>query len=214
VPIAPPRGRAIPLWVKLCYTGFVLVLVPYYWRAYGPTNFLYFCDMALFLTLFALWRESALVASMATIAILVPQLLWMVDFVSSIFGLPITGMTAYMFSPTIPLFTRALSFFHFWLPLFLVWIVWRLGYDRRALAIWTVCAWGLVLVCYFFLPAPPPPPDNPNLPVNVNYVYGPSDAHPQEWMHPLAYLALLLIGLPLLFYWPAHWSLRKLVRPA
>jgi len=35
------QGR-IPLWVKILYTGFMCVLVPYYWHDYGPTNFLYF----------------------------------------------------------------------------------------------------------------------------------------------------------------------------
>ena len=34
------------------------VLVPFYWDTYGPSNFLYFCDVALFLTLGALWLES------------------------------------------------------------------------------------------------------------------------------------------------------------
>lgn len=32
----------IPLGVKLALTFFFLVLVPIYWRSYGPTNFLYF----------------------------------------------------------------------------------------------------------------------------------------------------------------------------
>ena len=41
----------------------IIVLVPYYWRAYGPTNFLYFCDVALFLTLGAVWLESPLLAT-------------------------------------------------------------------------------------------------------------------------------------------------------
>jgi len=36
--------RKIPLVIKLIYTAFVLVMVPVYLRAYGPTNFLYFCD--------------------------------------------------------------------------------------------------------------------------------------------------------------------------
>ena len=38
----------VPLGLKLAYTAFMAVLVPVYWRYYGPTNFLYFCDVALF----------------------------------------------------------------------------------------------------------------------------------------------------------------------
>ena len=47
-------------------------------------------------------------------------------------GYSLTGMTDYMFEVKYPLFTRGLSLFHFWLPLVLLWIVARLGYDRRA----------------------------------------------------------------------------------
>lgn len=36
------RTSRIPLWAKLGYTAFVVVLVPYYLKTYGPTNFLYF----------------------------------------------------------------------------------------------------------------------------------------------------------------------------
>ncbi len=39
-------GRRVPLAVKLLYTAFVAVMVPYYLRCYGPTNFLYYCGVA------------------------------------------------------------------------------------------------------------------------------------------------------------------------
>src|SRR5579864_8603492 len=114
---APRRvARRIPLWLKWAYTAFFAVLVPYYWHAYGPTNFLYFCDMALFFTLAAVWLESPLLASMPTVGILLPQLLWMLDFMAELLGLRLTGMTGYMFDGGIPLLTRCLSLFHFWLP--------------------------------------------------------------------------------------------------
>lgn len=38
---------AIPRWVKATHTGFVAVLIPTYWRHYGPGNFLWFSDVAL-----------------------------------------------------------------------------------------------------------------------------------------------------------------------
>ena len=205
----PGRAARVPLAVKLLYTAFVAVLVPYYWAAYGPTNFLYFCDVALLLGLAALWLESPLLASMPAVGILLPQALWCADFLGGLVGLPITGMTGYMFSPELPLLTRGLSFFHFWLPFLLVWLVWRLGYDPRALVGWTALAWLLVLVCYFLMPAPPAPADNPNLPVNINYVYGLSDERPQEWMPPLLYLTLLMAALPVALFLPAHLLLRR-----
>ena len=33
------------------------VLVPVYLRNYGPTNFLYFCDVALIITLVGIWID-------------------------------------------------------------------------------------------------------------------------------------------------------------
>lgn len=32
----------IPIWLKIAYTLFVCMLVPIYWRQYGPVNFLCF----------------------------------------------------------------------------------------------------------------------------------------------------------------------------
>ena len=162
------RPRRIPLWVKLAYTLFVGTLVPIYLRDYGPTNFLYYCDVALLMTLVAIWREDSLWASMPAVGILLPQAFWMADFLGSMIGLPLSGMTAYMFDSNIPLFTRGLSFFHFWLPLFLIWILWRLGYDRRAWRAWTVLAWGLMTVCYFLMPGPSESLSKAGVPVNIN----------------------------------------------
>lgn len=210
---AASTTRRIPLPAKIAFSAFVAVLVPYYWNAYGPTNFLYFCDVALFFALGAMWLESPLLASMPAVGILLPQSLWMVDFLAAAVGVPLTGMTGYMFDESIPLFTRGLSFFHFWLPILLAWLVWRLGYDRRACRAWTILASGLVLVCYFFLPAPPAPADNPLLPVNVNYVYGFGD-RPQTWMPQNAYVALMLIVLAFGIYWPTHWILSRVCRAA
>lgn len=198
-----PAQPLLPLWVKLAFTCYLAILVPIYWRDYGPSNFLYFCDTALFLTLGALWLENAVLASMALVGILVPQLLWMVDFLCEAVGLHFTGLTGYMFNPEYRFFTRFLSFFHFWLPIFLVWLVWRLGYDGRAFVAWTLLAWVLLGVCYLWM-APPTPNHPPNQPVNINYVHGFSDQHPQTWMDPDWYFAALMVALPLAIYWPTH----------
>jgi hypothetical protein len=196
--------------VKYGYSAFAAVLVPYYLQAYGPTNFLYFCDVAVLLTLVAVWRESALLVSMAAVGIVLPQLLWQLDFLGLLFGLPVTGMTGYMFDPQKGLFVRGLSFFHFWLPILLLWLLHRLGYDRRAFLSWTCLAWGLVLICFFAMPAQPAPADNPNLPVNINYVRGFSEQKQQESMPPLAYLGLMMLVMPTCLFFPAHLLLGRL----
>ena len=99
----------VPAWLKWAYTAFMLVLVPVYWANYGPTNFIYFCDAALFLTLVAVWTDNALLASMSAVGILVPQFFWCLDFGGELVGCHVTGMTAYMFDAKRSLFLRGLS---------------------------------------------------------------------------------------------------------
>ena len=199
----------IPFWVKLGYSAFVAVLVPIYLTTYGPTNFVYFCDVALLLTLAALWLELPILAGMPAVGIVLPQMFWVADFAAGFFGVSPIGMAEYMFRETIPLGARGLSLFHGWLPFLLLYLVYRLGYDRRSFAAWTVLGWGLLLVSYFALPPPPAPASDPNTPVNVNYVYGMSESGPQRWLPPLAYLGAMMVLLPVLAWWPTHWFLQR-----
>src|SRR5205823_77681 len=204
LPHSPGR---VPLWLKLAYFAFMAVLVPVYLYYYGPTNFLYFCDMASILTLIGIWIESPLLVSMCAVGILAPQAVWVVDFLANLVGLPLTGMTDYMFNPNTSLFLRALSLFHGWLPFLLIWLVWKLGYDGRALAAWTVLAWVLLVICFFFMP--PPQPDPGLTPVNINYVWGMSDNVAQTWVVPWAWFAGLILGLPALLFTPVHFVLAR-----
>lgn len=198
---------AMPLVLKLGYSAFMAVLIPVYITYYGPANFLYFCDVALLLTLAGIWREDRLMISMAAVGILAPQLLWLVDFFAHFAGMPITGVTDYMSDAKKPLFLRGLSLFHGWLPLLLLYLVWRNGYDRRALAAWTMLAWLIILICYFLMPMPRPEPGNAA--VNINYVHGFSDTAAQTWMHPLLWVALMIVALPALLFWPTHLLLMR-----
>lgn len=205
--IVVPASNRVPLWLKLIYTAFMAVLLPVYWYYYGPTNFLYFCDVSLLLTLVAIWTENALLVSMCAVGLVAVQTLWVVDFVLGVFGVPLVGMTAYMFNHESSLFLRGLSLFHGWLPFLLVYLVWAFGYDRRGFPYWTVLAWALMLTCFFFMP--PPNPNAGLQPVNINYVFGPSDAVAQTFVHPYVWLAGMLIGLPLLVYLPTHLFLAR-----
>lgn len=204
----------IPFLVKCLYTAYMAVLIPVYWKTYGPTNFLYFCDIALIMTLFALWLESALLVSAAAVGIVLPQALWAIDFIATGIGWPLSGMTGYMYDDALPVHARFLSFFHFWLPFFLLWLLRRTGYDPKGLPLWTVIALVAVYICYFFLPAPPAPANNPGLPVNVNYVFGFSDQAAQTWMPPLVWFFLLQVMLVGLIFLPSHWLLKRLYHPA
>ncbi|HTB62331.1 MAG TPA: hypothetical protein VK737_01980, partial [Opitutales bacterium] len=191
------------------FTAFMAVLVPVYWANYGPTNFLYFCDAALFLTLFAVWTNNRLLASMAAVGIVIPQFIWCIDFSCELLGFHLTHMTSYMFDADKSLFLRGLSLFHGWLPFLLIFLVSRLGYDKRALPVWTALAWALCLVAYFLLPAAGATLANPNLPRNVDYVFGTDDAHPQQFMAPGLYLITWMLGLAAVFFVPMHFILKR-----
>jgi len=220
MPDASPR--LIPLWLKVAYTTFVAILIPVYLKNYGPTNFLYFCDVALLMTVAAIWLESPLLASAALVGIFTPQMLWVIDFFCEsanrlgLFAPPgrqVAGLTGYMFEP--PFFLRFLSFFHFWLPFLLLYLVWRVGYDKRGVLLWTVIAWALVTICYAYMPPPSPSKDpaatgamlrDANQPVNINYVYGlEGDEKAQTSIDPDTYVALYLLALVCGIFIPTHY---------
>ena len=201
--------RGIPLGWKLAFTAFMAVWVPVYWTKYGPTNILYFCDVALFLTLAGMWLENRLLLSMAAVGILLPQLFWCADFVVQAMGGRLTGMTEYMFDARRPLFLRGLSLFHGWLPFLLLLALRRLGYDRRALPAWTGTAWALCLVSFLLLPPAGPEHAGKLTPNTVNYVWGFDDARPQAWLPPGLYLMAWMGSLAGLVYAPTHLLLSR-----
>ena len=201
---AAPR---VPMWLKLAYTAFMAIFLPVYWYHYGPTNFLYFCDVSLLVTLAGIWLDSPLIISIAAVGILGSQALWILDFAVELAGGHLTGMTSYMFDTQRPLYLRALSLFHGWLPFLLIYLVRRLGYDRRGFWRWTILAWALILTCFFFLP--PPSLHHGIRPVNVNYVYGFSDDERQHWVPQGVWLIVEMIALPAVLYLPAHFLLRS-----
>ena len=203
----PQAGNRVPLWLKLAYTAFTAFLVPVYWHYYGPTNFLYFCDVALLITLVGIWIESPFLVSMCAVGMLAMGPLWVADFLSALVGFTLIGVTTYMFNQENSLLLRGLSLYHGWLPFLLVYLVWAFGYDGRALLAWIILAWALWLVCFFFMP--PPNPEPGLTPVNINYVWGPSDYAAQNWVSPAVWLIGLMIGIPLLLFVPSHLVLQR-----
>jgi hypothetical protein len=142
----------------------------------------------------------------------VPQAVWVIDFAAGLACFQLTGMTNYMFDSSHSLFLRLLSLFHGWLPFLLVYLVWRTGYDRRGFWSWTVLSWGLLFICFFFMPPPTP---NPGLtPVNINYVWGLSDTAAQTWMPPYVWFGGMLVGLPLIAFAPVHLLLARFMPKA
>lgn len=195
-----PRRR-FPLWLKIVYGLFIAVLVPVWSLQYGAENFLWFSDIALFGTLIALLFENRFVASMMALAVLIPELLWSVSFFGEmLLGADVIGLAGYMFKQTIPLAIRAMSLFHIVVPLLLLWMLYRLGYEPHALRAQTLLAWIILPLSYVLTEV-----EN-----NINWTMGIAGYVPQPWMPGWAWVALLMLAFPLLFYLPTHVILRRL----
>jgi hypothetical protein len=80
-------------------------------------------------------------------------------------------------------------------PIVLIWMVYKLRYDRRALW-WQIPAGSLLLIITRLVTDP----DD-----NINRVYGPYD--PQTTVPSWIYMAGLLVFVPICFYVPVHFAL-------
>jgi hypothetical protein len=187
------------LW-KLAYSLFVLAIVVIWQRHYGWRNLLWFSDIALIGAVPALWLESAAIASVLAAAVLLPEILWNVDFaLRLVLRRRITGLTDYMFEPERPKLLRGLSLFHVPLPLLLLWMLAEYGYDAAVALPGAVVLAAVVLPWSRWVSTPER---------NINWTYG-LGARRSTW--PAApYVGLLFAGFVLLVFVPTDLALRML----
>ena len=188
----------IPLWLKAAYTLWLLVLIPIDLDFYGPWIFLWFCHVGNLVLAVALWTESRLLFSWQTLSVLFFQVMFTLDLLGRLaLGFHPIGGTEYVFDTiNYPWHIRVSSMFHVFIPVLLLWGVWRLGYDRRAFGLQVVFSWCLLLACFFFSPPK----------MDINWVFGPYDK-PQTLVSPGLYLVFLMLTLPLVLYLPKHLAL-------
>jgi hypothetical protein len=194
-----PDMPGIPEWFKIAYTLAVLVFIVIYWQRYGPRNFLWFSDVALIGAVPAMWLESGLIAGVLACMVLLPEVLWNVDYGLRL-GLRrrITGLTEYMFDPTIPRWLRAVSLFHVPLPLVMIWLVAAYGYPEASLAGAAAVA-AVTLALSYLLSSPEK---------NINWVFGLGRV--QHRLPQPVYLGMLYVGFVVLVFLPTHWLLRAI----
>jgi hypothetical protein len=184
----------LPLWLKIAYTLFLVVWIPAYWETYGWQNFLWICDLANFVIAAALWLESPLLVASQAVSVLVIQALWVIDVLTRLAaGFHPIGGTEYMFDPAKPLAVRLLSLFHAFIPILLLWLIWRLGYDRRGWWLQSAITWLLLPVTYLVT--------DPTK--NINWIWKPFGIE-QSLIPPGAFLLVEMVALPLLLYLPTH----------
>lgn len=190
----------IPLSAKILYTVWMAVWVPVYWQHNGPANFLWLCDFANWVVFLAIWAESTLLISSQLAGILLIQLVWAVDFGGGLlFGLHPVGGTEYMFDAGKPLWLRGLSLFHLWTVPLLVWLVRRVGYDRRGWRMQTAIA-GVLFPLGVFAGTREQ---------NLNWMYAPFGL-PQTLLDPLLFAVVAVPLAALLLFLPGDWIARRL----
>ena len=147
-----PTG--LPSWVRWVALLWLAVWVPSYAIYWGWANFLHLCDVAVFLTCLGLAYNNALLLSSQAVSSLVGDLLWCLDAGWRWFiGRHLLGGTQYMWDLRFPLWVRLLSLFHIILPLLLLAVLRRTGYDHRALRLQSGIAAALLVVSRFLGPS-------------------------------------------------------------
>jgi hypothetical protein len=197
-----PQGRGFPAWLRWGALVWLLFWFVTYWIVWGPRTFAYLCDIAVILTCIGLWTNSALLISSQAVSSLIVDAMWAVDAGwRAAFGRHVFGGTEYLFNPAHPLWIRLLSLYHVAWPVLLLWALHREGYDRRG---WKLQA-GVVTVAFVaarFTPAAQNINFAYRLPV-VNRPFGPAPVH----------VAVSILFMIFVVYWPTHWALRKLFPP-
>ena len=189
----------IPLWFKLLYTVFVLYVMAVWWKHYGWKNFLWFSDIALIGAVPAMWFENAALASVLTVVVLLPELLWNADLAARLLlRRRITGLTDYMFERERPRLLRVLSLFHVPLPLVMLWMLAAYGYAPRVALPGAIALAALVLPWSRLVSDPAR---------NINWTYG--LGRTQGRFAGGLYVALLFLGFVLLVFIPTDLLLRR-----
>jgi hypothetical protein len=93
--------------------------------------------------------------------------------------------------------------FHVALPILLGWVLYRLGYDRRAFFWQTLVALVILPVSYLV--------SNPS--ENINWVYGFGE-QPQTILPRPVFVLLLMLAFPLVIYLPMHFVFGKIFSKA
>lgn len=200
----------MPHWLKIGLSLFVVVHVPVNWAQYGPAGLLWLCNIALLLTLAAVWLESPLLTGMAAVGVLIVQFLWWLGLLGGLVGLGLPESMAYLINPKISLLARGLSLYHGWLPFLLLFLLHRLGYDRRSLACYLPLAVTIYLLSFMLAPPEPQPTDRNSLPATVNFVHGLDYHTRQPWMPPGCWLVMVMLVSSLGLFLPTHLALRRI----
>jgi hypothetical protein len=185
--------------MQVAVTLFTLILIPIYYQNYGLLHFLWISDVALFMTVLALWFKSRLMISMLLIYALPLELGWNLDFFWQVFsGETLFGLAEYMFDSERERLLRGLSLFHVFMPLIWFWLLHKWGYDRRGFKYAVILIWILLPVTYLLTE-----PEK-----NINWVFLYRKAG-WDWMPYGLWPLVAMLVLTIFIFWPLHHLLKR-----
>lgn len=185
--------------LRFFLTVFLVVLIPTYYNVYGPQNFLWMSDIALFLIVIGLWTRSSLYMSMAAVLTLFLEVFWTIDYFYNLStGVNLFDIAGYMFDEQYSIFIRGLSLFHLLLPILSLGYMKVWGYHNKALFYSILVLWVNLIICYNFTPASE----------NINWVHHP-EVYSYTSVGSYTWLAMQLFLYPLLVMLPMSVVFRK-----
>lgn len=198
---AADQHHSVPRIAAVLFTAWVVVWGAIMLWSYGPQNFIWLCNLAHFLLLYAVWRDHTLIASSQAGVVTLVGIGWSVDFLLGLLsGGELAYFTGYMFDPDLPLVARVVSTYHMILPFFCLWVVHRIGYDHRGPWLQTLIGGAAVLASWQLTD-----PER-----NLNLVHEPPLIDGLGVPEPIVILFLLILY-PVFLYWPGHWIVRGIL---
>jgi hypothetical protein len=189
----PAAANPFPAWMRWSALIFLALWLAIYLKYWGPTTFLFLCDIAVILTCIGIFTGNALLLSSQAVSSLVVDTIWLIDIVTKlIFNRHIIGGTEYFFDPNYPLWVRLISTFHVAMPFILIAAIRRTGYDRRALKLQFAIAAAAMIASRFAAPAR-----------NINFAFADPFLH-KQWGPAPIHVAAMLVGLTIVIYIPTH----------
>lgn len=190
----------MPLAARIGFTLWMVFWIPVVLASQGPQNFWWLCNLAQFILLYSVWTSNRLLISSQAGTIVVVGAVWTIDLVGALItGSSPFGITPYMFNEDLSIALRATSTYHVWLPLFVLWLCRRQGYDSRGL--WLQCAIGTAAILGGWIFGDPVR--------NLNYTIAPFGIQ-QVWLPQALYIPVLCMGTAVLVYLPGHLIVRAI----
>jgi hypothetical protein len=171
-------------WLKIIFTLFLCILLLINWITYGPANILWISDITLLLAYFATIFQSRFLSSMAILQGLFFESMWVIALLISLIAPMDFALIKYMYDSSIPIWIRCISLFHLILPPYLVWLLYRFGYTKKALPLQIGINWIVIFLTWAV--------SKPS--ANINFVY----SYQKYGWNPLIYLVGLAAAISII----------------